>query len=275
MQSVKINKTSIIDSGVVMASFIGIVILAVLYFLYPKLISLFLMLGVLVYAGFITPRLINKSIREQRSLEAKSKECQQWGFHSRDREGPWINAIDYALVKSCKMSESHYFYSEWLIIHDGLIIINPGYYKLDSEKKQVSYEFENRRVYSWDGCSPKKSFFWFSLLGTPDWWHGMETVQYINSKGVIDTKTVFWPKAHHASLVHDALYQYLGLHSLSKHEVDTLFYEMLKDSGMNVLVAYMYYVFVDCFGAYDISKHHRPAKRDLKTDSLPLKVLNQ
>jgi hypothetical protein len=47
--------------------------------------------------------------------------------------------------------------------------------------------------YAWDGCSPKLCV-WDLLLGTPD--------------GVVDSATK-QPKTYYASLVHDALYQFL------------------------------------------------------------------
>ena len=52
----------------------------------------------------------------------------------------------------------------------------------------------NEKGYSWDGCSPKKSFFNLFIFGTPD--------------GHIDYRTNL-PFTHDASLFHDALYQYL------------------------------------------------------------------
>ena len=57
--------------------------------------------------------------------------------------------------------------------------------------------------YAWDGCSPKGCLFDF-VVGTPD--------------GVVDTGTKR-PKTYYASLVHDAMYQFLldGLSQLEAH----------------------------------------------------------
>jgi hypothetical protein len=48
----------------------------------------------------------------------------------------------------------------------------------------------------------------------------------------------------HASLVHDALYQYLDNIPLSKNEVDQLFYQMLLEAGMPKIIAIGYHLFV-------------------------------
>src|SRR5713226_6292632 len=65
------------------------------------------------------------------------------------------------------------------------------------------------RRYAWDGCSPKMCVFDI-LLGTPD--------------GVVDSTTK-QPKTYYASLVHDALYQFLldGL-PLKRWQADRCFY---------------------------------------------------
>ena len=48
--------------------------------------------------------------------------------------------------------------------------------------------------YTWDGCTPKLSFFDLFIIGTPDGIRHRETDK---------------PKTYYASLVHDALYQFL------------------------------------------------------------------
>ena len=62
--------------------------------------------------------------------------------------------------------------------------------------------------YAWDGCTPKKSFFNLFIYGTPD--------------GHIDYRTMR-PFTYHASLVHDAIYQYLDTTPVNKKEVDRHF----------------------------------------------------
>ena len=56
----------------------------------------------------------------------------------------------------------------------------------------------------------------------------------------------------HASLVHDALYQYLNNIPLSKIEVDQLFHDMLIEAGMPKLMAMTYHFLVIKFGASDV-----------------------
>jgi hypothetical protein len=65
-------------------------------------------------------------------------------------------------------------------------------------------------------------------------------------------KKVFWQRCMHASLVHDALYQYLDNIPLSKIEADNLFYDMLFEAGMPKLIAKVYYLSVQKLGASDV-----------------------
>jgi len=70
--------------------------------------------------------------------------------------------------------------------------------------------------YAWDGCSPK--FCMVDILfGTPD--------------GVIDS-TTHLPKTYHASLVHDALYQFLrkGL-PFNRAQADNIFLRLMWERG--------------------------------------------
>lgn len=55
-------------------------------------------------------------------------------------------------------------------------------------------------------------------------------IQLLPYSLLLARKQVFWQRSHHASLVHDALYQYLHTLPISKTAVDQLFYDMLCDS---------------------------------------------
>jgi len=71
------------------------------------------------------------------------------------------------------------------------------------------------RGYSWNGCSPKFCLFDI-LIGTPD--------------GVVYLGTGR-PKAYYASLVHDALYQFLPLTApLTRADADRVFLRLLTAS---------------------------------------------
>ena len=87
------------------------------------------------------------------------------------------------------------------------------------------------RGYAWNGCSPKFCVFDF-LFGTPD--------------GVVSAATGR-PKTYHASLVHDALYQFMpdGL-PLSRHEADRCFLRLMDETGF--LPRYLYFAVVRVFG---------------------------
>ena len=88
------------------------------------------------------------------------------------------------------------------------------------------------RGYAWNGCSP--TFLFLDLLiGTPD--------------GAV-YKPTGRPKAYHASLVHDALYQFLGPDSpVSRRQADDAFLRLLTESKFRL--RWIYWVAVRVFGA--------------------------
>ncbi|MFR0688261.1 DUF1353 domain-containing protein [Enterobacterales bacterium AE_CKDN230030158-1A_HGKHYDSX7] len=210
-----------------------------------------------VYLGVLLPRYIGRDERLRRVKAARERSVRDWGFCSRDRNGPWINYIDFPLVREDEVFKGRYFYSEWLVVHDGRIIINPGPASVDLGAGTVGYDFGCTRTYAWDGCSPKVPFFWIATLGTPDWWEHLESVQCLRH-GQQKERTMFWPVAHHASLVHDALYQFLNVAPVTKAEADELFHRMLLEAGMPRLVARVYRFAVVHGGARDMRHQRNP-----------------
>lgn len=89
------------------------------------------------------------------------------------------------------------------------------------------------RGYAWNGCSPKFCLFDI-LLGTPD--------------GVVDARSGR-PKTYHASLVHDALYQFVpdGL-PLTRRQADGCFLRLMRETGFRPRG--VYYVAVRLFGGF-------------------------
>jgi hypothetical protein len=85
--------------------------------------------------------------------------------------------------------------------------------------------------YAWDGCTPK--FKMFDLLfGTPE--------------GIPHKKTLL-PKTYFASLVHDALYQFLDAGSpFSRRQVDKIFLHILTEYSF--APRNIYYAMVRAFG---------------------------
>lgn len=85
--------------------------------------------------------------------------------------------------------------------------------------------------YAWDGCTPKFAL-WDIVIGTPDGMPNQETKK---------------PKAYYASLLHDALYQFLddGL-PLRREQADQLFLELLTRDGF--APRQLYYRAVRLFG---------------------------
>jgi len=213
----------------------------------------------LIAAGFVLPRYVGRKESIRRAVAAKQKELEKWGFHSRDREGPWLNYFEGPLIVKTDISPETTFFSDWVIIQDGFVIVNPGKSSVDGETNQIEYDLDRWRTYAWDGCTPKAWFFWFMMLGTPDWFNKrLETVTvwYDADKEVHYPckRTVFWPMAHKASVVHDALYQFLDNLPITKREVDRLFQKLLVEAGMPRSVAAGYYLAVKYFGARGVEQ---------------------
>ena len=93
----------------------------------------------------------------------------------------------------------------------------------------------NETGYSWDGCTPKWSLLNLVIVGVPD--------------GHVDHRTME-PYTYHASLVHDALYQYLDSVPVRKAEIDRLFLKMLGDFKLRRL----YYFVVKLFGGRGVGQ---------------------
>jgi len=87
------------------------------------------------------------------------------------------------------------------------------------------------RGYAWNGCSPKVCFFDL-LIGTPD------GVVHINTER---------PKTYFASMVHDALYQFLRINSpVSRRQADKCFLRLMAESEFSL--RYIYWIAVRWFG---------------------------
>lgn len=138
---------------------------------------------------------------------------------SKKRTGkhPYIfkEMVDFSYQTTWSLDAS--FVAEWLEIStDGLVTVK-----------------SNGTGYSWDGCTPKFSFFDITVVGIPD--------------GHIDVRTMK-PFTYRASMVHDALYQYLGSVPVSKRDIDLLFLDMLGDFRLR----HLYYFAVKYFGGREI-----------------------
>lgn len=240
-----------------LVTLLGSALVALAWLFLPLAIRPLLAGAVPVYLGVLLPRCIGRRERLRRVAEARQRSIEQWGFCSRDRSGPWINYIDFPLVREDALFKGRFFYSEWLVVHDGRIIINPGPAKVDLSAGTVSYDLGCQRTYAWDGCSPKVPFYWIATFGTPDWWDHLEPVQCLRH-GKQTQRLMFWPLAHHASLVHDALYQFLNVAPVTKAEADRLFQRMLLEAGMPRPVAWVYYLAVVVGGARDMRHVRNP-----------------
>lgn len=135
---------------------------------------------------------------------------------------PWIYKIteDYQYqATGWQLKED--FDSEWLHINrEGVVTVKA-----------------NQRGYAWDGCTPKWSLLNLWVIGVPDGHVNYRTMQ---------------PYTYYASLVHDALYQYLEWVPVSKREIDRLFLKMMGDFKLR----YIYYAFVRLFGGLGVRQRN-------------------
>lgn len=140
---------------------------------------------------------------------------------TKQRKGnyPYLYTLKEDITQATTWQLVQPFDSQWLHIStEGTITIKAG-----------------KTGYAWDGCSPKFSFLNLAIIGTPD--------------GHVDYRTGK-PYTYKASLVHDALYQYLDTVPVPKAEVDKLFYQMLGDFTL----ARVYFWAVRLFGGIHVKQ---------------------
>ena len=141
-----------------------------------------------------------------------------------NRTFPWIYKISKDYVRSTDWKLDEEFDSEWLhISQDGTITVKA-----------------NATGYAWDGCTPKLSILHLRVIGVPD--------------GHVDYRTMK-PYTYYASLVHDALYQYLETVPVPKAQIDRLFLEMLDDFRLR----WLYYIAVKLFGGLGVRQRNLAA----------------
>jgi hypothetical protein len=239
--SIVIKRPIYKDPLIILLSQAGAILVLLTLLFAESYLRAVLITGAVIYLGFVIPLWVGRRARLQRAIDAKQRELARWGFHSRDQEGPWINHIDGPVMMEVEFTRGKHFCSEWLVIDDGRIIVNPGQCEIEHELGRVTYFPRRTRTYAWDGCTPKRYFFWILLFGAPDWWEKTFILNRPNQKGVFEAQPVLWPMAHYASLVHDAFYQYLHVVPVSKDEVDKLFYDMLVQAGMWPPLAWLYH----------------------------------
>ncbi|HSX69640.1 MAG TPA: DUF1353 domain-containing protein [Pseudomonas sp.] len=246
-----LRRRLVLHFGNLLITAIGLALLGLAAWLRPGLVQPLLWAGVPVYFGVLLPRWFGRRERLRRAAVTLAADQEKWGFASRNHWGPWLNYIDQPYLRRCPEFAGRYFYGEWLVIHDGLLIVNPGHSTVDLARQEVRYDFARPTTYAWDGCTPKVPFYWLAIIGIPDWWEKPHPVLQLRG-GAICEAEVFWPLAHPASLVHDALYQYLNAAPVGKHEADLLFFRMLREAGMAWPLAFAYYLAVRLLGAPEV-----------------------
>jgi hypothetical protein len=166
-------------------------------------------------------------------------------------------------IKECKMS---LFALKWVFILDTDYTINAKAHLRKDFTTGCAFEDRKgqRRLevypdgtvkvlasYSWDGCTPKYAI-WDIAVGTPD--------------GIPNHKTKK-PKAYYASLLHDALYQFLDADlPFSRASVDRIFLEILTRDDFGPRGIY-YAVVRFCGGVF---RHFTRWKRSYRGRKVPL-----
>lgn len=150
-------------------------------------------------------------------------------FEPRDKRGIWIYRLDREFRMPSSFTGSA-FVAEWLRIDaDGTITIPEGY--------------------AWDGATPKFSLLDLLILGVPD--------------GIVSVRTGK-PRTHHATLVHDALYQYFPWHDVTRKEIDVLFLEMMRQERFKL--SWVYYTAVRLLGGFFVPGKS-PGRADIEFDA--------
>jgi hypothetical protein len=110
------------------------------------------------------------------------------------------------------------------------------------------------RGYAWNGCSPKVCILDL-LIGTPD--------------GAVYQPTGR-PKAYYASLVHDALYQFLDAGSpITRAQADDCFLRLMGESEF--VLRHVYWAAVRVFGGF--VWQGKKAARNWRGEALPVSAL--
>ena len=219
--------------------------------------------GLVVFSvwGFVVRAVIEGKTARQRERDAQDFEMDKWGFFGDGGQGPWLNFYQGPLIVQADAARDYTFYSEWLVIHDGHIIVNPGESEVDRTLGVATYHLDKQRTYAWNGSTPKAWFHWLLLFSAPDWFKQIFELETIAQDTPQDpftrrSREVYWQMAHKATLLHDALYQYLKHIPIPKEEVDVLFRDLLKEAGMPGVIAVMYHLAVHLFGGLGVSQTH-------------------
>lgn len=283
------GRLKILAKDLVTGTIPGIILVAVTYFALPyvsdgawnpvreQVLWLEIIAGLLIYLAMIIPALWASLSLDDVRL-GKISEYQKWGFFSRDKDGPWLHYLQGPLVYRCSELEGLEFYSEWLIIKDGAAIVNPGDSRVqrDGDGNKVAYDFNEKSIYAWDGCTPKVWLLWAVLVGTPD--GPSKKLKYKTTAGLSQSDEFetsrTWPITAKASLVHDAFCQYLSQVPISEKQADQIFYKMLKEEGF--WFAPFYYVIVRLAAGRGARQKYVGKNTNFKcVDSLPAVEVKQ
>ena len=159
----------------------------------------------------------------------------------------------------CRNGVAWVYRAEKSFVWDSALTIGEDRVFLDANGKvRMIIETTGRitvtRGYSWNGCSPKFCVLDI-LLGTPD--------------GVVH-KDTGRPKTYFASMVHDALYQFLKADSpITRQQADNCFFRLMEDSDF--LPRYLYWLAVRAFGG--LVWKGKQVKRGWNGRSLPVASL--
>lgn len=140
--------------------------------------------------------------------------------------GRYMSMYKYTITQPFTFQINLSFLKDVVFISEWLVIVNNNITILEN--------------YSWDGCSPKFKIN-NKIVGTPDF------VSY----------------TYKASLLHDALYQYAGRHSLARKQCDDIFLIVMNLNKFKL--ASFYYRMTRIFGGFFWDKNFN---RNIKNNDL-------
>jgi len=240
------------------------IISGALYFAHDAVLF-WIVSGIIIGFWMLFKREEQDRFKRDKHIQTQRNNQDLWGFYARAKGDVWVKTVNHPVVventfydefSDERKANWRNFYSPWLVITDKYIIVNPGNSIKLANQHKIQYDLSLPTTYAYNGCSPKiRLFAW--VLGTPDMWK--MPVRYLTPSESCRGNTYverwdIWRVAYRASLVHDALYQYLHVIPFSKTEVDDLFKLHLEEDGFPHRLARIYHFFVTKGGGTEVSR---------------------
>ena len=75
------------------------------------------------------------AVQSRHAQQALDGHSSRWGFLPKDRNRNWVAFLDRPFVRRSDIAKDKFFYSDWLVIHDGLIVVANHTGAIDREQR--------------------------------------------------------------------------------------------------------------------------------------------